>query len=193
MSDVVGGYDDTPADDDAFNSAVRRAVHPLVIGLAILIAVVTFAGGTALLGLVMQARDTQRQARQLAALVDDIQESREQATIGGCRKDNAIRRSAGLAGRRAAEDFVKLQYEALGTSFEQQTPRIQELTLRYFDEQEQVKLDSYPHRDCSSFAKADEFNRHQPLDTEPCVPKFPGLCAPPTTTTTTTTTTVPPR
>lgn len=159
------------AGDDDFTVAVRRAVRPVVWGIISLIGVVSLAGGITIGALVVQAHD-------IKATQADIVVSRTEAAAGACRKDNAIRRAAGVAARKKAEDFVKLQYEATGASFEQMPPKIQALTLRFYAEQEQVTLDSYPHRDCSSPAAIAAFNRSQPADPEPCTPAPGGLCAP---------------
>lgn len=170
--------DEEVVENDGFRDAVRSAVRPIVIGLAVMIAFVGVAGGIATTALFVQAHD-------IKGTQDEIVASRIEGAAGACRKDNNIRRNAGRAAREKAEDFVKLQYEALGTTFAQQTPKIQALTLRFYAEQEQVTLDSYPHRDCSTPEAIAEFNRSQPPDPEPCVPAPGGLCAPNPTTTTT--------
>ena len=161
----------TPANKPDPLDEIKRYVRTIARGvLAILVAIgiVTLGGWWDLNGKTSDIKHAQ----------SAIQTSRLVNAKNGCLKDNAIRRAAGEAGLRKAQDFVKLQYEALGTTFEQQSPKIKELTLRFFAEQKQAALDSYPHRDCSTAAAINYFNQHQPHDPEPCVNPHHGLCGP---------------
>lgn len=161
--------------------SMREDVRRMALGVFGILACVIALGVAGFLILDDRADD-------IAAATTQIQESRLDNAAGTCRKDNAIRRAAANAARQKAIDFVKLQEEATGMKT---PPHLQPFAERFYDEQEQVTLDAYPHRDCSTPEAIAEFNENQPPDPEPCEPAPGGLCAPVTTTTSTTTTTTP--
>lgn len=170
-------------EDEGFRKAVKEAVRPIVIGLVVLIAVVTLAGGIAVVALAVQARDLQsqnaelkRQNDALERLVKEIIATRTESRRTQCLRENTIRHDAGEAAAQKARDFIKAQqaYSGAGPS----TGKLKDAEDAYIESQKRVTLDAYPRRDCSD-AGIEAFYSHPPTDPDPtpCVPDGQGLCS----------------
>lgn len=145
-------------------SSELRNIRRLIIASVVIVVVL---GGT--WGLQSNSTD-----RNLQRAVDDIVEARTEARNTTCLRDNAIRRDAGEAAARKAQDFIDAQRAYTGAPAS--TGKLKAAEEAYVESQRAVTLDAYPHRDCSK-AGIDAFYANPPApDPEPCIPDGKGLC-----------------
>lgn len=110
--------------------------------------------------------------------VDDIIQTRSEARLTQCRRDNLIRHDAGEAAAKKAVDFINAQkaYSGAGPS----TGKLKAAEDAYIESQRQVTLDAYPLRDCRPFG-TDAYYENPPTpapEEATCKPDGKGLCEP---------------
>lgn len=153
-------------ENDGFTSAVRAAVHPIVVGLGVLILVVSLAGAIAIWALAVQSGDIKQSNRSIVS-------SRTESRHTQCLRENNTRHDAAEAARNKALDLIRVSEATSGTKVPKSTVDL------FVNGQVAAALASYPRRDCSAKGiEAFYTNPPTPIDDGPCVPDGKGLCRP---------------